>query len=131
MDLFTVLIRNNLSTGLNDLYGRVTYTFFKDRMSLEGTYRWFSIPHNYLFVANPKAGSLPYQKVDKSLGSEIDLMYIYKPIPNLEINAAYCFFLPTNTMELMSNLKAGSSKWAQYAYIMVTYKPNFFTSEKK
>ena len=131
MDLFTVLIRNNLSTGLNDLYGRVTYTFFKEKMSLEGTYRWFSIPHNYLFVANPKAGTLPYQKVDKSLGSEIDLMYIYKPIPNLELNAAYCFFLPTNTMELMSNLKAGTSKWAQYAYIMVTYKPNFFNSEKK
>jgi hypothetical protein len=131
MDLYTILVRNNLSPGLNDLYGRITYTFFKEKMSLEGTYRWFSIPHNYLYVANPKAGSLPYQKVDKSLGSEIDLMYIYKPIPNLELNAAYCFFLPTETMELYSNLAAGTSKFAQYAYIMITYKPNFFSTEKK
>jgi hypothetical protein len=131
MDLFTVVAKDNLSAGLNDLYGRATYTFFKDKMSLEGTYRWFSIPHNYLYVANPKKGSPHYQEVDKSLGSEIDLMYIYKPIPNLELNAAYCFFLPTTTMELSSNLKAGTSKWAQFAYIMITYKPNFFSSEKK
>jgi hypothetical protein len=131
MDLFTVVAKDNLSAGLNDLYARATFSFSKDKMSLEGTYRWFSIPHNYLFVANPKTGALPYQKVDKSLGSEIDLMYIYKPFPNLELNAAYCFFLPTKTMELSSNLKAGTSQWAQYAYIMITYKPNLFTTEKK
>jgi hypothetical protein len=131
MDMFSIVVRDNLGAGLNDLYARATFTFFKDKMSLEGTYRWFSIPHNYLYVANPKEGALPYQQVDKSLGSEIDLMYVYKPIPNLELNAAYCFFLPTETMELSSNLKAGTSQWAQYAYIMITYKPNFFSSEKK
>jgi hypothetical protein len=131
MDLFTTVVKDNLSPGLNDLYARATFAFSQDKMSLEGTYRWFSIPHGYLYVANPKQGALPYQKVDKSLGSEIDLMYIYKPIPSLELNAAYCFFLPTKTMELFSNLKAGTSQWAQYAYIMITYKPNFFSSEKK
>ena len=92
MDLFTVVAKDNLSGGLNDLYARATFTFFKDKMSLEGTYRWFSLPHNYLYVANPKKGTPPYQEVDKSLGSEIDLMYVYKPIPNLELNAAYCFY---------------------------------------
>jgi len=130
MDLFTILVRDNLSTGLNDLYARATFNM-NDKMSLEGTYRWFSIPYNYLFVANPKKGALPYQQVEKSLGSEIDLMYIYKPIPNLELNAAYCFFLPTATMEKMSNVIPGKSKFAQYAYIMITYKPNFFSTEKK
>jgi hypothetical protein len=130
MDMFSVLVRNNQGMGLNDLYGRGTLTFAKT-MSLELTYRWFSIPNGYLRVANPKAGALPYLKVDKSLGSEIDLMYIYKPVPNLEINAAYCVFLPTETMEQYNGLKAGTSKFAQYAYLMITYKPNFFTSDKK
>jgi hypothetical protein len=131
MDLFTIVVRDNLGAGLNDLYGRATISL-NDKMSIEATYRWFSIPHKYLYVANPKKGKLPYQEVDtKSLGSEIDLMYVYKPIPNLELNAAYCFFLPTETMELASSLKPGTSKWAQYAYIMITYKPNFFSSEKK
>jgi hypothetical protein len=131
MDLFTVVAKDNLSAGLNDLYARATYGFFKDKMSLEGTYRWFSLPHGYLYVSNPAEGATPYMKVDKSLGSEIDLMYIYKPIPNLELNAAYCFYLPTETMESFSKLKPGTSEWAQYFYVMITYKPNFFSSEKK
>ena len=131
MDLFTTVAKDNLSTGLNDLYGRATLSL-NDKMLIEATYRWFSIPYNYLFVSNPKKGKPPYQEVDtKSLGSEIDLMYVYKPIPNLELNVAYCFFLPTKTMELASNLIPGTSKWAQFAYIMITYKPNFFSSEKK
>jgi Alginate export len=130
MDLFTSLVKDNLSPGLNDLYLRGTIGL-NDKMSIEATWRWFSLPQSYLYIANPKKGTLPYQKVDKILGSEIDMMYVYKPIPNLELNAAYCFFLPTKTMELFSNLKARTSKWAQYVYVMITYKPNFFSSEKK
>ncbi len=130
MDMFNTLVRDNMSMGLNDLYGRVTLSF-TEKMSLEATYRWFSIPHPYLFVNNPQKGELPYQEVGKSLGSEIDLMYIFKPIPNLEINAAYCFFLPAATMEKYNNLNVGTSKFAQYAYLMITYKPNFFNSDKK
>jgi hypothetical protein len=97
MDMFSVLVKNNQSPGLNDLYGRATVSFAKT-MTLELTYRWFSIPHGYLQVLNPGPGQLSYKAVKKSLGSEIDLMYVYKPFPNFEINAAYCFFLPTSTM---------------------------------
>ena len=131
MDFFNTLVKDNLSTGLNDLYFRATFNL-NDKMSIEGTYRWFSIPYNYLYVANPKNGNLPYQKADtKSLGSEVDLMYIFKPVPNLELNAAYCFFIPTNMMELMNGIAVGKSKFANYAYLMVTYKPNFYNSDKK
>ncbi|MCK9421760.1 MAG: alginate export family protein [Bacteroidales bacterium] len=129
MDLFNSVVKDNLSAGLNDLYGRAT-VYFNDKMSLETTYRWFSIPYGFLSVTNPKKGQLPYTTVKTSLGSEIDLMYIYKPIPNLELNAAYCFFLPTATMETFNKIEVGKSKFAQYAYIMVTYKPSFFNSEK-
>ena len=130
MDLFTSLVRDNLSPGLNDLYARGTVNF-NDKMSLEATYRWFSIPYGYLSVNQAKPGQLPYTSVGTSLGSEVDLMYVYKPIPNLELNAAYCFFLPTATMETMNKVAVGKSKFAQYAYIMITYKPNFFSTEKK
>ena len=58
-------------------------------------------------------------------------MYVYKVLPTLDLNLAYCFFLQTKTMELQRGLAAGTSKFAQYAYVMITYKPNFFTSEKK
>jgi hypothetical protein len=130
MDMFSVLVKNNLSPGLNDLYARGT-VYFNDKMSLEATYRWFSIPYGYLGTTPTKKGQLPYTEVKTSLGSEIDLMYVYKPVPNLELNAAYCFFLPTATMETLNKVAVGKSKFAQYAYIMVTYKPNFFSTEKK
>ncbi|MEI7726612.1 MAG: alginate export family protein [Bacteroidota bacterium] len=128
MDMFNSLAKDNLSPGLNDLYGRVTLSV-NDKMSLELTYRWFSLPNGYLSKPT-KSKPYAYQEVSTNLGSEIDLMYTYKPIPNLELNAAYCFFLPTATMELYDGLKSGTARFAQYAYVMITYKPNFFNSDK-
>lgn len=130
MDLFNNIVKDNLSPGLNDLYGRASFSF-RNNMSLELTYRWFSIPFRFLSVTNPGKGQLPYIPVKTSLGSEIDLMYVYKPIPNLELNAAYCFFLPTSTMEILNKIETGKSKFAQYAYIMITYKPNLFHSDNR
>ena len=129
MDMFTLQVKDNLSTGLNDLWFRAAVTL-NEKMSLEGTYRWFSIPFGYLNIKDTK-NKTPYTSVKTSLGSEIDLMYVYKPIQNLELNAAYCFFMPSSTMEMANNVAVGKSQFAQYAYLMVTYKPNFFTSEKK
>jgi hypothetical protein len=127
MDLYsTYLGQDALHNGLNDLYGRATARF-SEKTSLEATYRWFSLPYGYL----PAKTKIPYQKVSSDLGSEIDLMFLYKPLPNLELNAAYCVYLQSQTKEIMDGLKAGTGRLGQYAYIMITYKPNFFSSEKK
>jgi hypothetical protein len=129
MDLWNAYVRDYSTAGLSDLWGRATFTF-AEKHSLEATYRWFSLDKGYLSVTDTK-NKLPYTKVDKGLGSEIDLMYIFKVLPNFELNMAYCFFLQTKTMEMQRGLKEGTSKFAQYAYIMITYKPNFFSTEKK
>ena len=127
MDLYqTYLGQDALHNGLNDLYGRATVKF-SEKTSLEATYRWFSLPYSYL----PSKTIIHYQSVSTNLGSEIDLMFLYKPIPNLELNAAYCLYMPTNTKEILDGLKAGTGRPGQYAYLMITYKPNFFSSEKK
>jgi len=129
MDLWNSYVKDYSTAGLNDLYARATVSF-NENHSIEATYRWFSLDKGFLNIKDTK-NNLPYTKVDKSLGSEVDLMYVYKVLPNLDLNLAYCFFLQTKTMELQRGLKEGTSKFAQYAYIMLTYKPNFFTSEKK
>ncbi|MCX6245655.1 MAG: alginate export family protein [Bacteroidetes bacterium] len=127
MDLYSSYLgQDALHNGLNDLYGRATVKF-SDKVSLEGTYRWFTLPYGYL----PTKTKEKFQSVSTNLGSEIDLMVLYKPIPNLELNAAYCVYLQNDTKEIMDGLKAGTGRTGQYAYVMVTYKPNFFTSEKK
>lgn len=129
MDMFTTQVVSGNSAGLSDLYGRATIAV-SGKVSLEATYRMFWLAKGYLPATVKKPGDLAYVKVDKSLGSELDLMVIFKPFSNFEVNGAYCFFLPTSTMERLNGLNAGTSKWAQYAYIMLTYKPNFFNSEK-
>ncbi len=127
MDTYSSYLgKDALQYGLNDLYFRGTVTF-SAKTSLEATYRMFSMPYGYL----PASGSTPYQVVDKNLGSEADLMFLYKPLPNLELNAAYCLYFKSETRERLDGLKPGTGKIAQYAYLMITYKPNFFSSEKK
>jgi hypothetical protein len=128
MDLYqTYLGQDALHYGLNDLYGKATVQF-SAKTSIEATYRWFSLPYGYLPV---KTGKMAYQTVKKDLGSEVDLMFLYKPMANLELNAAYCVYMPTDTKDIVDGLKAGTGRLGQYGYLMITYKPNFFTSEKK
>jgi hypothetical protein len=131
MDMYSgYLGQDALQAGLNDLWARATFTF-SGKTSLEATYRWFSLPSEFLAATPTKMSPLPYQKVNKDLGSEIDVMFLYKPLPNLELNAAYCLYLKTTTREIVDNLATGSGRLGQYGYFMITYKPNFFTSDKK
>jgi hypothetical protein len=122
MDLFNSMITTSYNhPGLNQINARGALNFSK-LTSLEVTWRHFKLDKNYL--ADGKT------KIKKMLGSELDLMFSYKPVPGFELNAAYCYFFPTASMEAFDNLKS-SVKGSQYIYLMITYKPNFFTSEKK
>jgi hypothetical protein len=127
MDMFSAYVVSATSQGLRDLYAQATVKF-SEKAYLEATWRWFSMDKGYL---NKKNGSLPYTEVDKNLGHEIDLMVVYTPVKNFELNAAYCFFLPTESMEQLNGLKAGTTNFGQYAYVMLTYKPTFFNSDNK
>ena len=121
MDMFNSMLQSTYNyPGLNQIYARGTVNFSKVT-SLEATWRYFSFGKEYL--ADMKT------KVKKNLGSELDLMFVYRPLPNVELNAAYCYFFPTTTMELLYNL-ASSVRGSQYAYLMITYKPKFFSSAK-
>ncbi len=129
MDMFSSAVTSGNSAGLTDLYMKATLKF-NEKASVEATYRFLGLAQGYLPASVGKPGDLPYVNVEKHLGSEIDLMVLYKPVKNFEINAAYCFFLPTETMERFNGLKPGTGEMGQYAYIMLTYKPTFFTAEK-
>lgn len=127
MDLFTFQTISGNSAGLTDLYAQAKVSF-TDKVSLEATWRWFHLDKGYL---NKRDGTLPYTAVDKNLGHEIDLMVVYNPVKNLELNAAYCVFLATDTMEKLSGIAVGASRFPQYAYLMITYKPTFFNTDGK
>lgn len=127
MDLFSAHVISGTSAGLTNLYLQANLKF-SDKTRLEATWRYMGLAKGYL---NKKDGALPYTKVDKNLGHEIDLMLVYSPVKSLEMNAAYCFFLPTETMNQLNGLAAGTSDFASYAYVMLTWKPTFFNTEKQ
>ncbi|MEI6884598.1 MAG: alginate export family protein [Bacteroidota bacterium] len=121
MDMFNTMLATVPNyPGLNQIYARGTVNFSKVT-SIEATWRYFNFTQEYLPDGT---------KVGKNLGSELDLMFLYKPLPNVELNAAYCYFFPTSTMEKLNGLKSGV-KGSEYVYLMITYKPKFFTTEKK
>ena len=120
MDLFNSMLTTSPNyPGLNQIYARGTVNFSKVT-SLEATWRYFSFGKGHLADGT---------KVNKNLGSEVDVMFLYEPLPNVDLNAAYCYFFPTSTMELYNGLKS-SVRGSQYAYLMITYKPRFFTTDK-
>ena len=122
MDMFNSMLSTVPNyPGLNQLYARGTVNFSKVT-SLEATWRYFSFNNEYLPDMKTKIG--------KNLGSELDLMFLYKPVPNVELNAAYCYFFPTSSMEKLNGLKSSVSG-SQYVYLQITYKPKFFSTEKK
>jgi hypothetical protein len=129
MDLFNSYVQGGNSAGLTDLYARATVAF-SEKVSLEATWRMFGLANGYLQAKPTKSNPLPYVSVEKNLGNEFDFMGIYKPYKNFEVNVGYCFYLPTDAMETFEGLKTGTSEWAQFAYVMLTYKPNFFSTEK-
>lgn len=129
MELFSSYVKNNASEGLNNLSVKANIAL-NEKLSLEAKYHWFSMAYGYIPMVNPNNGELSYTSVNKNLGSEVDLIFIYKPLQNVDVSAGYCFYFPTKAMEILSNLKPGTAKFAQFAYIQINYKPNFFNSGK-
>ena len=129
MDLFTSQLSVGNNAGLTDLYLKANLKF-SEKVSLEGTFRNFGLAKGYITNSIALPPGAVYTEVSKGLGSEVDMMLLFKPVKSLEINGACCFYMPTSTMESISGLKTGTSEWAQYAYIMLTFKPTFFSTEK-
>lgn len=129
MDLFNGMLSAGDGIGLTDFYARATVKV-GEKTNIEACYRMIGMPNGYL-PAGTATSPKYYLAVDKQLGTEIDLMVTHTIVKNFDVNAAYCFFLPTHTMERWNGLKPGTSTWAQYAYVMLTWKPVFFSADLK
>ncbi len=110
--------------GLNNLYFRATLGLIK-KMKLQATYHYFALDKAYLPNANQLGD--PYTEIDKSLGSEVDLMLIYSPSKEIKLWAGYSFALPGETWETVKGIPDGTdSKFPQFAYLMVSFTPTFY-----
>lgn len=108
-----------------DFYVRAIYKFSK-KTSAELNYHYLSTTKSVIDSVSTPGVNL---KADHYLGSEVDFVLKYKPVNNLEFNCGYSFMAASPSMEL---IKGGDhSKFQQWGWVMLTFKPEFFNSGKK
>jgi hypothetical protein len=120
MDYFRSFASNTRQGGLADYFPWLDYRFSK-KVSARNTFHRFSL-------AQTNPGTPP----TKGLGVENDLIVKYKFSEWGELESGYCFFLPTETLRIIQNVK--NDKFSQFIYLQLTLTPNIFkqhpTSEK-
>ena len=114
MDYFYVGSHMN-SVGLMDVNTPVV--FKKNKFSAALIPHFFSSQGNVYDRTNRKVA-------DAYLGTEIDLVLGYKVYKSVMFNIGYSQMFATETMEILkSRTKDETNNWA---WIMITFKPNFF-----
>jgi len=109
--------------GINDLFARLNYKM-NDKHDIELVYHIFSLDKQYI----PYTGKESV-RLDKDLGQEIDFVYTYKYNKNVNFQLGYFVMLPSETLEKLHDYNKGDSKFAQFIYLMATFKPTFFSSK--
>lgn len=112
IDYFRSFPTNTRQGGLADYYLWLDYRFTK-KVSARNTLHSFSLAQT-----NPGTPS------DKGLGVENNLIVKYKFSEWGELEGGYCFFLPTETLKVIQNVK--NDKFSQFFYLQLTITPNIF-----
>ncbi|MBV5315283.1 MAG: alginate export family protein [Prolixibacteraceae bacterium] len=103
--------------GLVNYFGGVNLTLSK-KLSSEITYYGFSL------AKDMKVGKV---NVEKNLGSEIDVVLNYKFSPEAAIQFGWCTYIVTDGTEMLKfKSTAVDTKFPQYAYLMLTIRPQFY-----
>lgn len=117
MDYFFVGNHTN-SVGLLDINASIAYT--KNRFSAKLSPHMFS---SAATIVNQNA-----EEMDKTLGTELDVVLNYKWKNAVDFQAGYSQMFATKTMEV---LKTGNKANNNWAWLMITIKPSLFKTEFK
>lgn len=108
------------NVGLTDVYLRLKYKSEKWWTSLD--VHQFMAGADILDVKElTKTGK--YTAMNSNLGTEIDLVFNYSFSSNFAAQFVYCHLLATESMEAVKGGKYDEMQ--NYAYLMLTFKPNF------
>ena len=106
------------SVGLVDIYASLGYK--KDKFSAKLS------PHFFSSAATVYDGA---NKLDDTLGTEIDISIGYVLAENITMNAGYSKMFATDTMEVLKGGdKDANNSWA---WAMITFKPKLFSYAAK
>jgi hypothetical protein len=108
------------AVGLVDIYVPLMYKV--NKLTAEFQLHYFNAAADVKNVADPT------KAMDSGLGTEADLMLTYAISPEMSISGGYSQMFGTETLQA---LKGGNYENSQnWAWIMFTFNPSFFKSEK-
>jgi len=126
LDFFT----NFGDTKGSGLVNPYIYTAYKinDKAALRTDIHAFMLQNNYV----DKSGNT----LDKSLGYELDLTYVYDVSKEINIMAGYSTILGSESLQTLqregfSRPAIDKSLFTSWAFVMITIKPTFFNSAPK
>ncbi len=120
---------NYVVTPASTLYGGLVDPFLKlnvninQKNSIKTTFHIFQTAQK---IPNPNIQGSFY---DKSLGSELDMIYTYKFAKDISIRAGYHLAFPTETMEILKGVEPGNSQTPQWFWLAFNFKPTLFSNK--
>lgn len=119
MDYFTNIPKDTKMAGLVDISVKFQYQL-AEKHSATVDYHYFALQNNLVNQG---------KKLDKYLGSEIDILYRYKISGEIQFETGYSMMFGTKTLGVLA---AGNhNKWTHWAYAMLTVKPVFLNPKIK
>jgi len=120
MNYYTYMKASTKNGGLMDIYPNVKFAINKKNI-IDAYYHLFSLANSV------KLGTDIID--DKNMGSELDLRYTCKIMPELNLQAGFSYYFVTETLEKIKGVGVGNSSSPYWAWVMLTFKPTLFTSK--
>lgn len=110
--------------GIQDHYFKVNANISK-RLSVKADLHWFDFAHTQI---NPMDPALT---LGKHAGKEVDFNINIAPSGETRFTLGYSFFLPTRNYEQYNRINPGESRFAQWAYLSLLFRPTLFEYSSK
>ncbi len=114
------------ATGLRDIY-------FKTKFKLANNHALVGDVHYFMSPVTLYTPSNLTQEISSYLGTEIDLVYIFKMAPAVTLNVGYSHMFANASMEaikgydsVLGNAPNNTNNWG---WIMLTFKPEIYKSK--
>ena len=120
MNYYSFMQGSTKNAGLMDIYPNLEFGFEK-KHKLRAYFHFFSLAQQ-VKLADKMID-------DKGLGQELDLMYIYKYSPELNLQAGFSYYFTTDTLEKIKGVGGTDINSPYWAWVMLTFKPTLFTSK--
>ena len=120
MNYYSYMKASTANGGLIDIYPNISVTV-GGKHTIAGFYHKF-------YLANPVlVGGAVIDNTD--LGSEVDLMYTYKMLHDVSLQAGFSYYFTTETLKEVKKVSATAVNSPYWAWVMITFTPELFSSK--